>query len=548
MKRHDWQNKALAAYQQDDRRDFVANVCPAAGKTRWACDVSLWLLETNRIDRVLVVCPNTALRPQWADAAYKLGLNLDPDITNDQPLENRRDYIGGVVTYAQVARQPDVHRIACSRYRTLVVFDEIHHAGDQQTWGQALLVAFEHADRRLMLTGTLFRPKPDQCIPFVEYPEPDRYAEDHYRYLYGEAVAEGVCRGIDFLSYDTDVHWIQAGAEVSTTLGSDLQDEHVSAALDSALLEDGDYMRRLLTLANEHLVSVRQEFPDAGGLVVAYRKDKARAYAKRLKEIAGEEPVLVLSEDDDDAHAKIEAFRNSTKPWIVAVQMVSEGVDIPRLFVGVWATKVRTPLFFRQVVGRFVRRRSPEEPAATLFMPCIPELVRHAQEVELELRKMLEETAADYEEELKRQHQERLELNEKIPLLPGDAEFDRLIRNGNEYTSEYELADEICRASSIPAHYAAALASELTRRGLSGLVPPPSAVTVAEPTTPVHRRKVMLRNELDRLVKIYCRLTTYEWKLANRLVAEKIGAYRSEASVEQLERGIEAVKKWIADQ
>ena len=42
----------------------------------------------------------------------------------------------------------------------------------------------------------------------------------------------------------------------------------------------------------------------------------------------------------------------SDDPWIVAVRMVSEGVDIPRLAGGVYATNTLTDLFFRQAVGR----------------------------------------------------------------------------------------------------------------------------------------------------------------------------------------------------
>ena len=49
--------------------------------------------------------------------------------------------------------------------------------------------------------------------------------------------------------------------------------------------------------------------------------------------------------------------------------MVSEGVDVPRLRVGVYATTARTELFFRQVVGRFVRRTpTPREQMSHLFL------------------------------------------------------------------------------------------------------------------------------------------------------------------------------------
>ena len=59
---------------------------------------------------------------------------------------------------------------------------------------------------------------------------------------------------------------------------------------------------------------------------------------------------------------------------MVAVRMVSEGVDVPRLAVGVWATTMSTPLFFAQAVGRFVRARSRGE-TASVFLPSVPHLL-----------------------------------------------------------------------------------------------------------------------------------------------------------------------------
>jgi type I site-specific restriction endonuclease len=59
--------------------------------------------------------------------------------------------------------------------------------------------------------------------------------------------------------------------------------------------------------------------------------------------------------------------------------MVSEGVDIPRLRVGVYATTVQSELFFRQAIGRFVRLiPSIEEQSAALFIPADSRLMHHA--------------------------------------------------------------------------------------------------------------------------------------------------------------------------
>ena len=72
------------------------------------------------------------------------------------------------VTYAQVAAHPALHRQRTENRRTLVIFDEIHHAGDALSWGDAVKEAFDPARRRLALTGTPFRSDANP-IPFVTY-------------------------------------------------------------------------------------------------------------------------------------------------------------------------------------------------------------------------------------------------------------------------------------------------------------------------------------------------------------------------------------------
>ena len=109
-----------------------------------------------------------------------------------------------------------------------------------------------------------------------------------------------------------------------------------------------------------------------------------------LRETCGVTPTVVL-------HAEARAQRRSCgvphgrDPWIVAVNMVSEGVDIPRLRVGVYATAAKTPLIFRQIIGRFVRtiQGRPAGEHSWVYLPGDPVLRVHAGEVETELRHVL---------------------------------------------------------------------------------------------------------------------------------------------------------------
>src|SRR5690606_13146494 len=119
-------------------------------------------------------------------------------------------------------------------------------------------------------------------------------------------------------------------------------------------------------------------------------QDHARAIAARLASIAGERPELVMS-DEPDASRRIAEFASSQRRWLVSVLMVSEGVDIPRLRVGVYATPARTELFFRQVVGRFIRRTpSPERQMSHLLLPADQRLKQLALAIEEERRHALD--------------------------------------------------------------------------------------------------------------------------------------------------------------
>ncbi|MGH3613000.1 MAG: DEAD/DEAH box helicase, partial [Pseudonocardia sp.] len=358
-----WQRSALARYLAAGPRDFLAVATPGAGKTAFALRVAAELLADRTITALTVVTPTEHLKHQWSDAAAAVGIALDPEFRNTAG-GTSSDYTGIAVTYAGVAAQPLLHRARTENRRTLVVLDEVHHAGDARSWGDSAREAFEPALRRLTLTGTPFR-SDDNPIPFVDYlPDADgalRSRADH-SYGYAEALADGVVRPVVFLAYSGVSSWrTSAGEEFTARLGEPLTAEQTARAWHTALDPGGEWIPAVLTAADKRLTGHRAGgMPDAGGLVIASDQRTARAYAEILRSVTGVAPVLVLS-DEPRASARIARFGASEDRWMVAVRMVSEGVDVPRLAVGVYATSASTPLFFAQAVGRFVRSRRPGE-------------------------------------------------------------------------------------------------------------------------------------------------------------------------------------------
>ncbi len=377
-----WQVAALARYRELSPIDFLAVATPGAGKTTFALRVATDLLEARTIEQVIVVTPTEHLKVQWADAASKVGLHLDPGLGGSKRGRSRQ-FQGQAVTYAGVAAATFAFEARTVNAKTLVIFDEIHHAGDALSWGEAVAQAFALATRRLSLTGTPFR-SDSTPIPFVTYAEDadgTRRSVADYTYGYAEALADHVVRPVVFLAYGGGMRWkTRAGDELAVNLGEPLTKDITAQAWRTALDPAGEWMPAVLAAADKRLEEVRRHIPDAGGLVIASDQRQARAYARALATITGQKPTLVLS-DDPGASRRIDAFAESLDRWMVAVRMVSEGVDVPRLAVGVYATATSTPLFFAQAVGRFVRSRRRGE-LASVFLPTVPILLAHAGTLE----------------------------------------------------------------------------------------------------------------------------------------------------------------------
>ncbi|MET7581890.1 DEAD/DEAH box helicase [Streptomyces microflavus] len=438
-----WQQGAMERYIQEQPRDFLAVATPGAGKTTFALTLASWLLHHHVVQQITVVAPTEHLKKQWAEAAARIGIKLDPEYSAG-PLS--KEYHGVAVTYAGVGVRPMLHRNRCEQRKTLVILDEIHHAGDSKSWGEACQEAFDPATRRLALTGTPFRSDTNP-IPFVAYEEGNdgiRRSSADYTYGYGNALADGVVRPVIFLSYSGNMRWrTKAGDEIAARLGEPMTKDAIGQAWRTALAPTGDWIPNVLSGADKRLTEVRKGIPDAGGLVIATDQDSARAYAKILKKVTGETPTVVLS-DEKAASKKIDKFSADESRWMVAVRMVSEGVDVPRLAVGVYATTISTPLFFAQAVGRFVRSRRRGE-TASVFVPTIPMLLDFANEMEVERDHVLDKPKKGSDEENPFSEEDKLladaerledeETEEQLPFeaLESDAVFDRVLYDGAEF-------------------------------------------------------------------------------------------------------------------
>jgi superfamily II DNA or RNA helicase len=556
-----WQQEALEKYLTETPRDFLMVATPGAGKTTFALTIAAELMQRRVIDRITIVAPTEHLKVQWAEAAAKVGLAVDPAYTPTKG-GTGKDYVGVALTYAGVAANPLAFRVRTERFRTLVILDEVHHAGDALSWGEAVREAFEPATRRVALTGTPFRSDINP-IPFVTYAPDDegvpRSAAD-YAYGYTEALKDHVVRPVLFLAYSGQMQWrTRAGDEVSARLGEALTRDQTAQALRTALDVDGAWVPAVLEAADRRLSEVRRHVPDAGGLVIATDQDDARAYAQLLARVSGEKPTVVLS-DEKASSRKISAFADGESRWMVAVRMVSEGVDIPRLCVGVYATTTATPLFFAQAVGRFVRARRRGE-TASLFLPSVGPLLALAAAMEVQRDHALGRPIRDEddifaaEDALLAQAQPDTTAvggeQQRFAALSSDASFDRVVFDGGEFGHTGHVAvgsDEEMDFLGIPgllepdqvrrllAHRQSERTKQNRRAGREG---------AAE--LPTHERLAQLRKELNGLVAAWHHRSGSPHGIIHAELRRTCGGPPAAvASADELQQRISAIREWAA--
>ena len=551
-----WQRRALVKYLAARPRDYLLVATPGAGKTTFALRIAAELLADDTVERITVVVPTEHLKTQWATAAAKVGLSLDPKFSNSSA-QNSDEYHGVVVTYAQVASHPTRHRVRTENRKTLVIFDEIHHGGDAKTWGEAIREAFDDATRRLALTGTPFR-SDDSPIPFVDYELGQdglkRSRADHV-YGYSDALADNVVRPVVFLAYSGEARWRDsAGEEHAARLGEPLNAEQTARAWKTALNPAGEWMPAVIAAADKRLQQKRQRVPDAGGMIIASEQTAARAYAKLLTTITGEAPTVVLS-DDPGSSDRITRFSEGTSRWLVAVRMVSEGVDVPRLTVGVYATSASTPLFFAQAIGRFVRSRRPGE-TASVFLPSVPNLLQLASELEAQRNHVLgkphreslgDEWDDDLVEEANKTKDESSDLDNGYEMLGADAELDQVIFDGSSWGRATPAGSaEAADYRGIAGRLDSTQVRDLLRRKQEERVDRRSKASAdggpPVPTT-THGQLRDLRRELNALVTIAHHRTgkPHGW-IHNELRRICGGPVVAAANSEQLAARIEAVR------
>jgi superfamily II DNA or RNA helicase len=391
-----WQSEFFRAWdERESGSPFMLIAIPGGGKTMAGLEVARRWMAAGVDRRLIVVVPTDNLREQWRDeASSKFGIELQ---SKDFGTNFKHGFQGGVVTYHLVANQPLVFRKLCSVAPTMVIFDEIHHCGDEAHFGNGITTAFGLAKERLLMSGTPWK-SDGKAIPFVKY-DGNGFAVGDFSYDYPRALNEDVVR---YLVFDHAKGTIRNDSTGQTeSLSQEVSDEDAAKRLKRLLDPSGEFVREQILAAHRKLLECRKAIPDAAAMAACIDQFHAVKVAEVIREVTGCDPSIIVS-DSDLENDSVKQFRNGRKEWLVSVRKVSEGTDIKRLQVLCYLTNTTSELFFRQLVGRVSRVRGLEDFEAYVYLPADPRLIRCAQNIEnaqvQALREMSERDARELDE------------------------------------------------------------------------------------------------------------------------------------------------------
>jgi len=365
----EWQEQAVKVALERIWRQGSATIhaAPGAGKTSFTGAVYLRMKAAGWVERLIVVVPNSALRAQWRESLAELNVLLDDEPRNSW--QELRGTHGPVVTYHSLPNSAPDHRKELERRSTLVVLDEVHHAGDKATWGRAVARMVGDVDGDvaatgvLNLTGTLFRSSGSKRISTVRYriaeEDPTKFeAIEDYSVKTSQLVPQYL-RPPNVYTYGAEVRLLDTStAEIVEGDMADLDAQQRSAVLreswSSKHWVDGFAAEALRLLQLQQEVVGRAE--PLKLLYVAANQQAAKRAADTLNQLTRSNFSRLVISDEPSADRVLRlAAQERTSLAIVSVRMVTEGFDCPALSTIAYASNIVADLTIAQTMARAMR-------------------------------------------------------------------------------------------------------------------------------------------------------------------------------------------------
>lgn len=403
-----WQRDALDRFvEMQDQSQFVLEAAPGAGKSRFAAFAAQYAITEMGIDHVVFIAP-------WLPILTSVKRNFDPlglcprdkfHYDKKRGILQRRPNVDVTLdTYAGFCNQTTIdvidqwQRESSSGWRFMLILDEVHHTNTVNgKWGPYVERIANMASKLLVMSGTFFR-SDNRPIAFLEY-EKER-PKTHFAIGFAECVRNRFTRQVSFRFHNPVIEF--AKREERKIVKKKLENIPVAAsrmltkAKEEILKPDFVHVEAMITEAWKELQAMRRKWSDAACLVVcrpgsgADEERQVHAIEARIKALTGHSPTVVTS-DDSLSRGKLDAFDKSHDPFLCAIRMVSEGVDIPRIRMVLFLTYTDSEMLFRQIVGRCCRYIDGKEDdtAAMVILPKFRVMADFAERFEGESKQGL---------------------------------------------------------------------------------------------------------------------------------------------------------------
>lgn len=400
----EWQREGLQRFiEMNDKRTFVLEASPGAGKSLFAACASRYVIDhRDDINHVICIAPWVPILSSMKRTFGRLQLDLRDKFHYDKKrgiLQQPPMQDVTLDTYSGFCNATTVRVIEHWKKRFgfsfMLILDEVHHTNIVSgTWGPYAEKIASLATKILVMSGTYFR-SDNKAISFLEY-ENDRPTR-HYRIDYAKCVSKRYVRQVSFRFHDPklEIFSREKGESRRWKLSNiPVASSRMMASAKSTVLDSrGPHVEALIADAWRELQVMRGKWSDAACLVVCRggsdgeEERNIHAVESKIKELTGVSPEVVTS-DDSASRGRLEAFNSGSEPFLCAIRMVSEGVDIPRIRMVLFLTFTDSEMLFRQIVGRCIRYipGKEDDTAALVIMPKFPVMADFADRFENEAK------------------------------------------------------------------------------------------------------------------------------------------------------------------
>jgi superfamily II DNA or RNA helicase len=377
----------------------------AGGKTRFAVQAMMLARELLGIDTTIIMVPSLTIRTGFVEEIEKQCPELKIRIKLPNTRESESEIQGTdflLVTYQEATKAQNVEymlgRIAELKRKGWsfgFVADEVHHASAMNTWG-AIKQYEDKAAHTIVQTGTAFRGDESkiEIIPYGQMHLPIV----HVDYSMKEALALKNVRPVSFqfVDFTSPVTAVLSNGDTKEfeSIG-DIPEHEQSRVVEQQMTPGTGSL--WMAIAGHVVREIEKKRADidtkiAQALLVCQPKKEKLSGLPFLegtgaawKRVADQEPVVVRSENEQ-ANELIRKFKGSTtKKYIAAINMISEGTNIPWLMVLGLFRCIKTETLFHQLVGRVMRTTcgGAEWDYGRVVLPATAEHLRFAEEFEM---------------------------------------------------------------------------------------------------------------------------------------------------------------------